>query len=321
MGIMPNSRKPLVSILIPTYNRCKFIAECIDSALAQTYENIEIILVDNASSDETWEICKSYAQKSSQIKIYRNEENIGPVRNWIRCLNNANGEFVKFLFSDDKIYPTCIEKLLRRIKNPNIGFAYCSALIGKDEEMAKYFYHNKVDGDLSPDTFINKTIQGQAPISPGAVLMRTADALENLHLSFPTDQENFYQQHGAGPDLLLLYLTAIKYEKIAYVSESLVFFRAHSDSITVGNKDNLVRYGYQSAISYFLLKNKSSKAWLRYIAQIWLKNLKHEKKALNFEKILEKHGGKGQTLERFALMYEILCYVLCTFAKIKRPVL
>ena len=74
-----------VSILIPTYNSEKYIEETIESALVQTYKNFEIIIVDNASNDNTFKIMQEYAKKHDNIKIFKNEENIGPIKNWMKC--------------------------------------------------------------------------------------------------------------------------------------------------------------------------------------------------------------------------------------------
>ena len=82
-------KSPKVSILIPVFNRKSYISDCIQSALDQTISSIEIIIVDNASNDGTWEICQEYANRDQRIRIFRNDTNIGPVRNWKKCLDPA----------------------------------------------------------------------------------------------------------------------------------------------------------------------------------------------------------------------------------------
>jgi len=95
--------KALVSILIPVYNREKLVKRAIESAINQTYENIEVIAVDNKSTDRTYEVLKGHAEKYPDVKVYQNKENLGPVRNWKKCLEYSSGEFIKILFSDDWI--------------------------------------------------------------------------------------------------------------------------------------------------------------------------------------------------------------------------
>ena len=92
--------KPLVSILIPVYNRERLVKKAIESAINQAYKNIEIIAVDNKSTDKTYEVLTEYSKKYSNIKVYQNKENIGPVRNWKKCLEYSSGEFIKILFSE-----------------------------------------------------------------------------------------------------------------------------------------------------------------------------------------------------------------------------
>lgn len=85
----------LVSILIPVYNRENLVGETIESAINQTYKNIEIIIVDNCSTDNTWQVLQDYAQKDNRIRIFQNPENIGLVRNWERCIDVANNRYYK----------------------------------------------------------------------------------------------------------------------------------------------------------------------------------------------------------------------------------
>ena len=76
------TKLPLVSIIIPTFNRQSFIAESIDSSLDQDYGNIEIIITDNASSDDTVKIVKEYVKRDSRVKLFCQKKNLGPVLNW-----------------------------------------------------------------------------------------------------------------------------------------------------------------------------------------------------------------------------------------------
>jgi len=113
---------PLVSILMTAYNREKYIAEAIESVLASTYENFELIITDNCSTDSTTEIAAAYARQDSRIRVYTNSENIGqfPNRNYAASL--ANGVYLKYLDSDDKIYPFGLAILVKRaMQYPEAG--------------------------------------------------------------------------------------------------------------------------------------------------------------------------------------------------------
>ena len=76
--------KPKISVIIPTYNREDFIADCIESAINQDYPNLEIIVVDNNSIDRTFEIANAYSYVYKNIKVFKNNENLGPVKNWFK---------------------------------------------------------------------------------------------------------------------------------------------------------------------------------------------------------------------------------------------
>lgn len=91
---------PVVSIIIPVYNVCHYIAQCLDSVLCQTYSNYEIIVVDDGSTDNSLTICNAYSRKNPQIKVYRKKnEGVSSARNY--GLKRASGKYIIFLDSDD----------------------------------------------------------------------------------------------------------------------------------------------------------------------------------------------------------------------------
>lgn len=157
-----------VSILIPVYNREKLIAETIESALAQAYENFEIIIVDNASTDKTWEILEHYSNQDWRVKIFRNETNIGPVRNWMRCVDEATGFYGKILWSDDLIAPTFLEKTIPFLEtNKEVGFVYTGTEIFIDRTGKKSnVYFLGQTGVYNSDEFVVGSITGgKYPVS------------------------------------------------------------------------------------------------------------------------------------------------------------
>ena len=117
------SNQPLVSICIPNYNNAEYIGESIQSALDQTYENIEIIVCDNESTDNSWEIISSYSDE--RISKFKNISNLGMVGNFREVLSKANGKYVTFLCSDDLLLPDTVEKLACLLNNDiEISFAF-----------------------------------------------------------------------------------------------------------------------------------------------------------------------------------------------------
>lgn len=101
----------LVSICIPTYNGARWLRECIASAQKCTLP-CEIIVVDDVSSDETVAIAQELSGSDDRIKVFVNPVNLGLAANWNRCLELANGKWIKFLFQDDRLGANCLEKMI-----------------------------------------------------------------------------------------------------------------------------------------------------------------------------------------------------------------
>jgi glycosyltransferase involved in cell wall biosynthesis len=113
---------PLVSVIIPTYNRCNLLKQTIDSVLNQTYPNIELILVDDGSTDNTYMIAKSYKDKIKYIK----QKNLGGTIARNTGISAASGEYLNFLDHDDLFLPQKIEKQVMLLEaKPKIGFVHC----------------------------------------------------------------------------------------------------------------------------------------------------------------------------------------------------
>lgn len=99
--------QPLVSVCIPAYNNAGYIKDTIESILGQTYQNIELIIVDDNSKDDTLKIVQSIEDK--RVKVYHNDENLGMVGNWNKCLSLATGDYIKLICADDMVDQNAIE--------------------------------------------------------------------------------------------------------------------------------------------------------------------------------------------------------------------
>lgn len=120
---------PLVSVLMTAYNREKYLGFAIESVLASSYQNWELIIVDDVSNDGTIGIARSYAEKDNRIRVYRNETNLGDYPNRNQAAAYAQGKYLKYLDSDDYIYPWGLEILVRLMEaNPEAGWGFCSLI-------------------------------------------------------------------------------------------------------------------------------------------------------------------------------------------------
>lgn len=146
---MDNSQ-PLVSILIPTYNRCKQLEKAIESAINQTYKNIEIIISNNNSTDNTEETCLKYLQLDNRIKYYKQEETIKAFNNSNFLLTKFSGDFFCWLCDDDWLSLDYIEKSLEFIiNNDDYSFVSPSSIFYNDPYSFKYVGYVP---DLTQDT-------------------------------------------------------------------------------------------------------------------------------------------------------------------------
>lgn len=108
---MDANRAPLVSVCIPTHDDEAVVADALRSAMRQAYSPLEILVVDNHSSDATWKVVRELADTDSRVRVTRNTENIGMARNFNRCIQSSVGEYVLILCADDALEDGCVALL------------------------------------------------------------------------------------------------------------------------------------------------------------------------------------------------------------------
>lgn len=117
--------KPMISVIVPVYNVEAWIGRCLDSILAQTYETIEVILINDASSDESGRICDHYAARDGRITVLHFSENRGPSAARNEGIRRACGAFVSFIDSDDYVEPCLLEKLYDNLLENGADVSAC----------------------------------------------------------------------------------------------------------------------------------------------------------------------------------------------------
>lgn len=173
-------KKPKVSVCIPVYNRPVFVAEAIESVLCQTFTDFELIVTDNCSTDNTPEVVKSYAVKDSRVKYHRNEYNMGISSSINRAILLSRGEYIKFLFSDDKLSPRCLELFVDALDNhPKVSLATSyTQSFGNDDNIRDESYFpgaGEMDGKTCQKDLL---LNGNWPGSHSSVMFRR----RNLHI-------------------------------------------------------------------------------------------------------------------------------------------
>ena len=265
-----------VSIIVPTYNSELFIENCVRSAMAQSYSDIEIVVVDNCSTDNTISICERLRQEDDRILIFQNSANLGPVRNWQKGVGHSTGLYAKILFSDDMLGETCIEDMLTVFDETNsdqIGFVYSAALVGPNVETATKFFSDGRDEIFRSEVFVNQLVYGNAPKSPCAILLRRSDLLRSLNWAHDQKDKDSLLGNGAGPDVMIMLLQVLSYKKVAVLDRALVFFRAHDGSLTINNANHAVTQGYTKVISSFLNSSSNQKNYVTFLTRIWVIDL------------------------------------------------
>ena len=120
-------KEPLVTILSPCYNVEVYLPECLDSILNQTYKNLQIVLIDDGSTDHTWSILKDYSSKDSRIEIYHQEnQGVSITRN--NLLDKVKGDYVLFVDSDDWIELNMVEFLVNNAQSNRADIVSCACV-------------------------------------------------------------------------------------------------------------------------------------------------------------------------------------------------
>ena len=134
-----------VSIIIPCYNKAEYVEEAVKSAVNQTYDNVEIVIVNDASTDNTEQILEELKRQYEDLVVLKNEVNLGVMNSRNKAISFSTGEYILPLDADDTIEPTYVEKAVKILdEKPDIGIVYCRArLFGdKNEEwnLPKFVY-------------------------------------------------------------------------------------------------------------------------------------------------------------------------------------
>lgn len=280
----PPETAPATSVLVPVYNREDLIGPCVRSALAQTVTDLEVVVVDNASTDRTWEVCRGLAAGDGRVRVFRNAANLGPVRNWKRCFEEARGRYGKVLFSDDTMAPDFLERTLPFLDDPEVGFVFTSIDMGPEPDRPAFTYWwHRSDGTYPSADFIADALSGiGVPVSPGAGLFRMDDLRKNLVLEIPSPTHADFASHGAGPDVLLYLLTARGHPRVGYVAAPLTFFRTHAGSITMQDKaERIWSHHFQAKVWFAGLVGEDG-TWLdRCLAHGWWRRVRRQRRLLS----------------------------------------
>ena len=216
---------PLVSILVPTYNRADYLGQAIESALAQTYKNIEIIVHDDASTDSTPALLKQYSDH--RLRIIRTEDNHGMLGGWNYIVKQAKGDYIKFLASDDLLDPTCVAELVdAALQNPRAAIVTCQRKFidekGRVEKKMGFATRSVVVDGLSHAKWILTTLRENKIGEPTAV-MYPRSLVERAGEYDPAFSQFADFEY---------WIRLLQFGDLVYIHKPLCSFRAHPGSNT-----------------------------------------------------------------------------------------
>lgn len=264
---------PLISIIIPLYNSERFIAQTLESVLTQTYRNIEVIVVDDASTDGGCDIVRRYGADDSRVNLILSETNFGgPARPRNIGIENAKGEFIAFVDADDVWKPHKLQTQLDFLMhNPDIDLVYSPAEI--IDEHGGIF-------PIRKQRFLSLLLQLMSP--KNAIIYGNFININTMTLRQPFVNRFIEDKRlVAIEDWMFHILNLQDGMKAVSVEEALIYYRIHSASISNRNSDKSYRKIFymlavlfvESRISFghFCLANilNSAKLLRRKLANAW----------------------------------------------------
>lgn len=224
----------LISIVLPVYNGERFLRASIDSVIAQTYQDWELLVVDDCSTDSTATIVSEYVQRDSRIKYFKNEVNLRLPRNLNRGFSLAKGDYLTWTSDDNVFRPTALEKMYNALKaDPESQFAYASCDITDEEDnVIEYMM-------LYPG--IEKRAVGQNPV--GACFLYTREVYETVG---EYDPDTLYVEDFDYWQRIFMRF------KVVPIYEILYSYRSQKGALTFTRKQET----YARTLEKVLLKNR-----------------------------------------------------------------
>ena len=214
--------QPLVSIVIPTYNGEKYVAQAIQSCLDQTHRPLEIIVSDDASTDGTLDIVRSFMTPDRPIRLIAHEKNLGIVKNAGGAYDQTQGEFVIGLSHDDFLPPHHVERMLKWFSSDDICLVHCNAMRIDGEGNEIRFSVKDVEGKIRETQNPMKALYVGVMIQSCGLMFR-----KSAYLDIGGLNESY--RHCSEWDAYIRY--AEKY-KFAYATDTYGYYRVHETNVT-----------------------------------------------------------------------------------------
>lgn len=234
--------QPLVSIVVVSYNHSKYIRENLDSIKAQTYPNIELIVADDASKDNSVEIFESWlAENNYPAKKNFHQQNTGLATTLNECTDMISGKYVKMIAADDYMHPEAIEKCVAKLEElgEEYGMVFTDTYaVDGDSVTIKDFANYSELGNVSAEIFRKELLKGNR-IAALTVLMRTVALKSTGRYDNQFLAEDYYR-----------WLKINEKYYIAYVDLKLFYYRIHGENISIAKEERLKREALQLQLMF-----------------------------------------------------------------------
>lgn len=211
---------PLISVVVPVYNVEEFLDECVQSIVNQTYRNLEIVLVDDGSTDHCPEICDEWMRKDSRIQvIHKNNGGLSSARN--AGIVQATGEYIGFIDSDDYIHPQMYEHLLTVLRKSSLKIASCTYKRVLNSDETETLNKRCFAEELTLKESLDSVFYGDLSVSVCCKLF-AKEIFDSVY--FPVGETN--------EDACVTIPTIALSGGVVYIRENMYYYRDRSTSIT-----------------------------------------------------------------------------------------
>jgi glycosyltransferase involved in cell wall biosynthesis len=285
---MDPESQPLVSVVTPVYNGEKYLAECIESILAQTYENWEYVIVNNCSTDRSLEIMRHYAEQDARVRVHDNDEFLNQMQNWNHAMRQISpqSKYCKVVHADDWLFPACISRMVEVTEaHPSVGIVGSYRL---DETEVN------LDGLPYPSTVVpgreicRLTLLGKLYVfgSPTSLLIRSDFIRDAVPPQSPPraggsgqgQRSGFYDESIIQADKKVCF-EILQNADFGFVHQVLTYTRRHNESMTslihrfntrkLGTLIYLIKYGpvFLDEEEYDRRLNQAMKSYYQFLAR------------------------------------------------------
>lgn len=220
--MIPENEQALVSVVTPVYNGAAYLAEAIESVLAQSYSNWELLILDNASTDGSYELAQSYAEKDARIQLHRNDATLAQMPNWNRsmALISDQSEYCKVVHADDWLFPECLMAMvMAAIEEPTAGIIGAYRL--EEESVSLDGLPFPSHGVAGREILRRRFLGGRDLFgSPSSIMYRSEEV---------RSRQPFYNEDNLHADTEVCYDILLQRD-FAFVHQVLTFTRRHNET-------------------------------------------------------------------------------------------